>query len=144
MAGKVTAIDHLGYVVTDLDRAARFFIDVLGFEDINRRGELRDDDSDRMTRLFGVHSRAVGNYVFLQIGGSRVELLQWSSPDQNPSLPKNADVGGRHLALAVENLNEFLAQIAKEPGITVRERNNLGFYYVATPFGLEIQLVPAK
>jgi catechol 2,3-dioxygenase-like lactoylglutathione lyase family enzyme len=144
MAGSVTAIDHVGYVVTDLERAVRFFIDVLGFEDIERRGVLRNDDGDRMARLFGVHPRAVGTYVFLQVGGSRVELLQWTSPDQNAAVPRNCDLGGRHLALAVENLDDFLARMAQEPGVTVRERNDLGFYYVGTPFGLEIQLVPAK
>lgn len=144
MAGKVIAVDHLGFVVTDLDRAVRFFIDVLGFADIERRGALRDDEGDGMTRRFGVHPRAVGHYVFLQIGGARVELLQWTSPDQNTASPRNSDVGGRHFALAVENIDDLLVRIASEPGISVRERNSLGFYYVGTPFGLEIQLVPAK
>jgi catechol 2,3-dioxygenase-like lactoylglutathione lyase family enzyme len=144
MAGRVTAVDHVGYVVTNLEQALRFFIDVLGFEDINRRGVLRADDSDRMTRLFGVHPRAVGNYAFLAMDGRRVELLEWTSPDQNETLPRNCDLGGRHIALAVSEIEEFLARIAREPGISVRERNDLGFYYVGTPFGLEIQIVPQR
>lgn len=144
MSGNVTAVDHVGYVVTDLDQAVRFFVDVLGFEETNRRGEVRSEDGDRMTRLFGVHPRAVGRYAFMQLGEDRVELLEWSAPEQNSHLPLNSDRGGRHIALAVRDLDEYVVRIAAEPGVSVRERIDVGFYYVGTPFGLELQLVPAK
>ncbi len=144
MAGKVVAVDHVGYVVTNLEEAVRFFIDVLGFEECNRTGNLSDHTGDKMTSLFGVHPRADGNYHFLQIGGMKVELLQWTSPDQHTHLPKNSDLGGRHIAIAVEDIDDFLVQMQSQPGVSVRERNQLGFYYMSTPFGLEIQLIPAK
>jgi catechol 2,3-dioxygenase-like lactoylglutathione lyase family enzyme len=142
-AGSVRAIDHVGFVVTEIEPAVRFFVDVLGFEEIDRRGELEEADGDRMTRLFGVHPRATGQFRFLQLGSMRVELLQWSAPDQRTDVPRNADVGGRHLALSVGEIDSFLARVSAEPGVVVRERNDRGFYYVSTPFGLEIQLIPA-
>lgn len=140
--GSIQAIDHVGFVVTELDAAVRFFVDVLGFEEIDRRGELGEADGDRMNRLFGVHPRSTGRFRFLQLGSMRVELLQWSAPDQRTEVPRNADVGGRHLALSVNNIDGFLARISAESGVVVRERNDLGFYYISTPFGLEIQLIP--
>lgn len=144
MAGKITAVNHPGFVVTDLTAAVRFFVEVLGFAEANRAGVLRDDATDRMTRLFGVHPRAIGRYEFLRIGDGLVELLAWTAPDQNPALPTNADLGGRHLALSVTDIDDLLPRLAAQPGVTVRERNDLGFYYIATPFGLEIQLVPTS
>ena len=142
-AGSIQAIDHVGFVVTEIEPAVRFFVDVLGFEEIDRRGELKEADGDRMTRLFGVHPRATGTFRFLQLDSMLVELLQWVAPDQRTEVPRNADVGGRHLALTVGEIDSFLARISAEPGVVVRERNDRGFYYVSTPFGLEIQLIPA-
>jgi catechol 2,3-dioxygenase-like lactoylglutathione lyase family enzyme len=142
-SGSILAIDHAGYVVTDLAAAVQFFVDHLGFEEINRSGELSEADGDRMTRLFGVHPRSVGQFRFIQLGPMKIELLQWSAPDQVTNSPRNADVGGRHLALTVNEIDAFIARISREPGIVVRERNDRGFYYMATPFGLEIQLIPA-
>ena len=143
LTGSVQAIDHVGFVVTELDAAVRFFVDVLGFEEIDRRGELEEADGDRMTRLFGVHPRATGRFRFVRLGAMQVELLQWNAPDQRTELPRNADIGGRHLALTVGDIDSFLTRISAEPGVVVRERNDRGFYYVSTPFGLEIQLIPA-
>jgi catechol 2,3-dioxygenase-like lactoylglutathione lyase family enzyme len=142
MGGKVAAIDHVGFVVTDLDQAVRFFVDVLGFEEIGRRGELVDRNGDRMPRQFGVHPRAEGRFVFLRLGSGLLELLQWSAPDQRVEAPRNSDLGGRHLALSVEGIDELLSRLATEPGMTIREQNDRGFYYISTPFGLELQLLP--
>lgn len=141
--GTVTAIDHVGFVVSDLDRAVRFLVDLLGFEETGRVGELVDREGDRMTGIFGVHPRAEGRFVFLRLGASLVELLQWSSPDQRAESPRNSDVAGRHLALAVNGIDALVERLANEPGVTVRDRNDRGFRYVSTPFGLEIQLIPA-
>lgn len=141
MAGEVVAVDHVGYVVTDLDAAVRFFVEVLGFADANRRGEWRSDD-DLLTRLFGVEPRAEARYAFVKIGDDLVELLEWTAPDRATDIPKNSDPGGRHLALAVTGLDALVERLAAQPGVTVRELSERGFRYVSTPFGLDIQLSP--
>jgi catechol 2,3-dioxygenase-like lactoylglutathione lyase family enzyme len=142
MAGRVTAVDHVGFVVTNLDDAVRFFVEVLGFTDIARRGGFEDAKADRMTRLFGVDARAVVRYAFVELNGGKVELLEWDAADR-AGVPRNSDLGGRHLALAVADLDDLVEQLRSLPGVVVRERNERGFYYVGTPFGLEIQLTPA-
>lgn len=141
--GSIRAIDHVGFVVTDLDAAVAFFVEQLGFAEIDRNGTLAEAEGDRMTRLFGVHPRATGRFRFIELGSMRVELLQWEAPDQATNVPRNADVGGRHLALTVDGIEAFIARVSAHPGIVVRERNDRGFYYMGTPFGLEIQLIPA-
>lgn len=140
--GRIAAVDHVGFVVSDIGAAVGFFVDVLGFRETDRRGELVDRAGDHMVRQFGVHPRAEGRFAFVELGSRMVELLQWSSPDQRPEPPRNSDTGGRHLALTVIGIEALLARIAAEPGMTVRDRNERGFYYVGTPFGLEIQLIP--
>jgi catechol 2,3-dioxygenase-like lactoylglutathione lyase family enzyme len=142
-AGGVRAVDHVGYVVTDLDAALRFFVEHLGFREIDRRGVMGEPEGERMTRLFGVHPRATCRFQFVALGDAQVELLEWDAPEHSAESPSNADAGGRHLALTVDDIDATIARLHAQPGITVRERNDRGFYYMGTPFGLEIQLIPA-
>ena len=142
-AGMVLGVDHVGFVVPDLDAAVAFFVDALGFEDIERRGTLGDDAGDQMTTRLGVHPRAVARYAFVQRGTARVELLQWTAPDRHADPPRNSDAGGRHLALAVDDVGVLVDRLAAIDGVEVREANERGFVYVRTPFGLEVQLIPA-
>jgi catechol 2,3-dioxygenase-like lactoylglutathione lyase family enzyme len=140
--GKAIAVDHVGYVVNDLDAAVAFFIDELGFRDLDRRAELRDDKAHAMTARYDVNPRAVGRYAFIGIGDDKVEFLEWDAPNQNKTAPRNSDLGGRHLALKVDDLDAVAERLARLDGFTVREPNERGFRYVTTPFGLEIQLIP--
>ncbi|HEY7031801.1 MAG TPA: VOC family protein [Thermomicrobiales bacterium] len=136
------AVDHVGYVVSDLDAAAAFFVDVLGFEPLPRRGVSTDPEGDRMTGWYGVHPRASTRFAFFRLGGTTVELLEWTAPDQQRLQPRNSDYGGRHLALKTADLEAALARLRAVPGVAIREHNERGFVYVATPFGLELQLIP--
>jgi catechol 2,3-dioxygenase-like lactoylglutathione lyase family enzyme len=135
-------IDHVGYVVGDLDAASAFFVDVLGFEALPRRGESAYDEGDVMTQLFGVHARASYRFAFFTLGGSTVELLEWTAPDQHRTHPLNSDFGGRHLAIKTTDLDAAIARVSTVPGVTVRARTERGFVYVSMPFGLEVQLIP--
>jgi catechol 2,3-dioxygenase-like lactoylglutathione lyase family enzyme len=141
--GPIARVDHVGYVVTNLEQAVTFFVEQLGFRDLQRRGTLEDPDGDLMTRRFGVHPRAVGRYAFVGVGDDRVEFIEWQAPDRRVDSPRNSDAGGRHLALATPDLDGLSARLATLPGVVVRETNEIGFRYVTTPFGLEIQLIPA-
>jgi catechol 2,3-dioxygenase-like lactoylglutathione lyase family enzyme len=136
------AVNHVGFVVRDLDEGLRFFIDVLGFEAItDRRGALAPD-GDVMTRRFGIDPGASGRYAFLRLGDATIELLAWSAPGQNTIPPLNSDVGGRHLAITVSDMAAAVERLRSVPGVTVREPNDAGYVYCATPLGLEIQLIP--
>jgi catechol 2,3-dioxygenase-like lactoylglutathione lyase family enzyme len=140
--GRAIGVDHVGYVVNDLDAAVAFFINELGFEDLNRRAVMRDDDGDSMSARFDVHPRAVGRYCFLGVGGDKVELLEWTAPNSSVTPPRNSDLCGRHLAIKVDDLDAAAARLSRLDGVTVREPNERGFRYVTTPFGIEIQLIP--
>jgi catechol 2,3-dioxygenase-like lactoylglutathione lyase family enzyme len=137
-----SAVHHVGYVVRDIEEGLRFFIEVLGFERVEgRRGEAPPRD-DLQTRRFGVPADAFGKWAFLRIGDQLVELLEWSAPGRNETTPLNSDLGGRHLALTVTDIDDAVAKL-KAAGATVREPNDAGYIYCATPMGLEVQLIPA-
>lgn len=140
----LASLNHVGFVVTDIDAATSCLIDLFGFEALPRKGVMGDPDGNpQLTALFGVNPRAVMNFAFLSLGDAVVELLAWETPDYNPTPPRNSDAGGRHLALNVPDFDAVIKRLSATPGYTVRERSDRGFVYVGTPFGLELQLIPA-
>lgn len=143
MSGPFAAINHIGFVVRNLDEGARFFTEVLGFDAVtNRKGELTPD-GDSLTRRFGVDAAAHGRFAFFRLGDTSIELLEWNAAGRNEVVPLNSDLAGRHLAITVSDMDAALARLRAAKGVTVREPNEAGFVYCATPLGLEIQLIPA-
>jgi catechol 2,3-dioxygenase-like lactoylglutathione lyase family enzyme len=145
MTNPFQGVNHIGYVVTDLNLAERFVAEVLGFEIVaGRTGELGEPEGDAMTRRLGVHPRATGSFRFYRSGDLLIEFLQWQSPDQVNEPARNCDVGGRHLAVSVSDMPTALKRISAFPGVEIREPNDRGFTYVTLPFGLELQLIPVE
>ena len=138
-----TAIDHFGYVVPNMEQAIGFFTEVLGFELLSLDGPFTDD-GDRVARWWGVHRRAAGWFAYLRYGAAVVELTQWQTPDQNTHVPSNSDLGGRHFAIAVTDLDAATTYLKAQPGVTVFDRSEWGFVYFTTPWGMTLQIVPAR
>jgi catechol 2,3-dioxygenase-like lactoylglutathione lyase family enzyme len=145
MISPFRGVNHIGYVVTDLDLAERFVTEILGFEVVaGRTGELGEPEGDAMYRRLGVHPRATGSFRFYRSGDLMIEFLAWASPDQVPAPARNCDIAGRHLAVSVSDMPSALDRIGTFPGVEVREPNDRGFVYVNLPFGLELQLIPVE
>jgi|SRR5690625_2818581 len=133
-------IDHTGFVVPDIDEAVTFFTEVLHFELLFQPEPMSFSD-DRLKRSFGVHAQAsVEGAAFLQYGGKKIELVQWTDPEQQAG-PKPADIGTAHLAISVTDLDRAYTYFESVPGVSVREFSPIGFFYITTPWGLEIQIV---
>lgn len=138
-----TVIDHFGYVVPNIEPAIQFFTEVLGFELLSLDGPFTDD-GDRVARWWGVHPRAAGWFAYLRYGSAVVELTQWATPDQNTHVPSNSDLGGRHFAIAVTDIDAATEYLQVQPGVTVLDKSEWGFVYFTTPWGMTLQIVPAK
>jgi len=137
-----SAVNHVGLVVRNLDEGARFFTDVLGFEPVPERTGRLVPNGDTLTRRFGVDANADGRFAFFRHGNALIELLEWTAPGRKDTAPLNSDLGGRHLAISVSDIDSAIERLKAIPGVTVREPNDAGYIYCATPLGLEIQLIP--
>jgi glyoxylase I family protein len=86
-------IDHVEIVTDQLDRTVQFYIDVLGF---------RVKARDRIERSgLGVPI----NLVYLDLGGTVVELISYDGADIEPA-PKNEHLGYRMIALEVDDMQK--------------------------------------
>lgn len=108
-------IDHINIVVSNIEKAEEFFVD-LGFEP-RKEAELEGDWINKLTGLDGVKAE----YVALGLPGQNVdiELLQYFNPaggtDEEISKPNR--IGFRHLALEVNNIETLTGKL-KDKGIT--------------------------
>ncbi len=95
---KPSHIEHIGIAVADLDSAIRFYENILGVKCYNI--EVIADQKVRT--------------AFFKIGQTKIELLQSTDPEGpvGKFIEKKGE-GIHHLAFAVENIEEHLADAEK-------------------------------
>jgi len=88
----IKSLDHLALVATDVERAVRFFTDLLGFKESGR--------------LETSHS---GTIVFVSLGGTQIELFGTGEAKAAPAADRA--VGFKHVALLVEDIDGEYARL---------------------------------
>lgn len=143
-------LDHIGFTVPNLTEAVDFFVNIIGCEPFYELGPFAADD-DWMTKTLNVHPRAVMTRLkFLRCkNGSNFELFEYAAPDQNPTQPRNSDVGGHHLAFYVDDFGAALDHL-RHNGVKILgtpttrlEGPSAGqtWVYFLTPWGMQLELV---
>jgi glyoxylase I family protein len=142
-------VDHIGITVPDLAEATRFFVDVLGCEYLYTLGPYVHDD-DWMTEHLNVHPRAVMKELhFFRCGGQAIfEVFEYAAPDQDPTPPRNSDVGGHHVAFYVDDLDAAVAylkeqgvRVCGEPTASKGPSEGQRWVYFLSPWGMQFELV---
>ncbi len=143
------SVDHVAYTVANLEAALEFFVEVLGAEYVYRTSVKLNDPS--VAQGLGVPPRGRMERAVLRMGPTdNIELNQFWVAHARNLPPCHSDVGGRHLALHVDDVTKAAAQLACVPGCTVLgppqticEGLIAGdrWVYVRTPIGLHVELV---
>ncbi|MDO8966788.1 VOC family protein [Algoriphagus sp.] len=123
----LTSLHHIAIICSNYERSKRFYTEILGFNIIQEvyRAERQSYKLD------------------LELNGSYlIELFSFPDPPKRVSRPEAC--GLRHLAFAVENIEESIAFLVKsginpEP-IRVDEHTGKRFTFFADPDDLPIEL----
>jgi catechol 2,3-dioxygenase-like lactoylglutathione lyase family enzyme len=143
-------VDHIGFTVPDLAEASEFLVGVLGCEYMYTLGPFRDDGGDWMAEHLNVHPRAVMRQLhFFRCGGAAIfEVFQYEAPGQAAVPPRNSDVGGHHVALYVDDLDEAVAYLRQrgvrvlgEPTASRGPSEGQRWVYFLAPWGMQFELV---
>lgn len=147
----LTRVDHIGVTVPDIQQAQRFFVETLGCEFLYSLAPKADPAGNWMTATLNVHPRAVIEEIyFFRCGGQAIfEVFQWSAPDQRSELPRNSDIGGHHVALYVDDLDEAVSYLRSRPEVTVLgepvvsagANEGQRWIYFLSPWGMQFELV---
>jgi lactoylglutathione lyase len=116
---------HTRYRVNDLEKTVRFYVDVLGLQEVRRHKSPRGSE-----------------LVFLKTPGSE-ELIEICSFPSSGPVQVQADL--THLAFQVDNLESFAKHLEKH-GIKYSDgphmkENGSGFAFIDAPEGYEIELM---
>jgi len=141
--------DHFGFTVPDLDEAEAFLVDVLGAVHVYTLGGKRADD-DWMAVHLGVHPRTeIREIRFYRLGnGLNLETFAYDAADGQAPQPRNSDIGGHHLALYVDDMDEAVEYL-REKGVEVMgapvasagASAGQRWVYFRSPWGMQFELV---
>lgn len=141
--------DHFGFTVPDLDEAERFLVDVLGATPVYTLAG-KHSDGDFMQTHLGVHPRtAITEIRFYRLGnGTNLEVFGYDSADGQAPQPRNSDIGGHHLALYVDDMDEAAeylrsagVEVMGEPVTSAGASTGQRWLYFRSPWGMQFELV---
>ena len=122
-------IDHIEVVTDKPAETERFYTDVLGFQ-VRARDHIERPGGSSL------------DLVYLDLGGSTVELLCWHGVPVSPA-PAPEHLGYRMIALEVDDMDKTVAEL-KEKGVEVvwgpMVRPNYARAEIADPNGYHIEL----
>jgi len=143
----IVGVHHHGVTVSDLDRAIRFYHDVLGLELVSEPSPVFGGPA--LGPATGVPAASL-RQVCLAAGDDIVELIEWATPPapDGAPFPLHA-LGAQHLALRVSDLNSIVESLtaagtrffsgpnAVDDGVLAGWR----WVYFADPDGISVELV---
>ncbi|SDA92465.1 Catechol 2,3-dioxygenase [Pseudomonas sp. NFACC15-1] len=142
---QVSAIDHVGINVPDIDTATRFFSALMGARVISdiSPGKIPDQWKSQF-RWHG--SSELQRFVMLQMdGGAKLELFQYQGSEVNQVQPHGDDAGASHVALRTADIDGSLATL-KRLNVTILNEpitntDGVRWFYFQAPWGTQIELV---
>lgn len=123
-------IHHVAIISSNYEKSKNFYTKILGLE-IIREVYREDRDSYKLD---------------LKIGNSQIELFSFRNPPKRLSYPEAC--GLRHLALAVNNIEEVINELnlngIDTEEVRIDEFTNCKFTFFEDPDGLPIELYETK
>jgi len=150
------SVDHISWTVPDLEAALRFYVDVIGAEELFRMGPIDaadipvgEDGRDWMESHVGVAGARLTLAMLKLTDNMNFQLVQYDKPaDRRQELPRNCDRGGHHLGLKVDDVDKTIAYL-RAHGCTPFETIEISEgplagkknVYVLDPFGHQLEIV---
>lgn len=136
----MSAFNHVGQCVTDLDRSKRFYCDLFGFT-LEREINPPDDGS---AQLMSLTPPLAMTAAYLVRDGLVLELLHYAAAGQTQPFRARTmnEPGLTHLSLSVDDIPAVCAQIPEYGGEVVESSNIGAAVFVRDPDGQLLELLP--
>jgi len=133
------AFNHVGQVVTDLDRSKRFYCELLEFR-FEREIQPPDEASSQLMSLTPPLGMTA---CYLSRDGLVLELLHYSASGQTRAVAERRmnDPGLTHLSLSVDDVESVLARVPEHGGDVIATSNIGAGVFIRDPDGQLIELL---
>lgn len=150
----ITGVHHFSFSVTDIGKTIDFYTKVLGVE---LRSKTRNKYETLGTALFGTkwglnQREAELEIAVMNIGGNRVEFIEYRNPKAQPYHKNPSFAGSAHLALRVDDM-EATRKRLEEAGVEFHSpvqsfmeggKVEWKWCYFRDPDGIILELVEQK
>jgi catechol 2,3-dioxygenase-like lactoylglutathione lyase family enzyme len=136
----MSAFNHVGQCVTDLERSKRFYCELFGFT-LEREINPPDDSSAKLLSLTAPMGMTAS---YLVRDGLVLELLQFAADGQTrPFRPRTMNEPGlTHISLSVDDLAAVCAQVSEFGGEVIESTDIGAAVFVRDPDGQLLELLP--
>ena len=142
---RYTALDHIGFSVTDLDRSIDFYNLLLGEEPILRKVW----DVEYVSRILGYPKVKLDAAFWRLPGGTILELLEYVEPGPGQVDMETYNAGNAHLCLVTEDMDADFARLRGHAELRSEDPIEIpwGPYeggraaYLRDPDGISIELI---
>jgi glyoxylase I family protein len=129
-ASMIKGIDHSSFTVSDMERSISFYRDIMGMKvDWDSAAEgvrFKGPEADKVTGCPGTEQRL----VFMTIGDSRIELVQYTPSGKALLDNKASDTGSAHVCFKTDNVQDFYQKLL-ENGVRIHcPPQHIGFGWV--------------
>jgi catechol 2,3-dioxygenase-like lactoylglutathione lyase family enzyme len=149
LANNITAVDSVGITVSDMDKAIKFYTEVLSFQKVSDN-EVLGSEYERLQGIFGVRLRVVK----MRLGDEFLELTEYLTPKGRP-IPvesRSNDRWFQHIAIAVsdmdrayEILRKYKVQYASTAPQRIPDSNKaaagIRAFYFKDPDGHNLEII---
>ena len=136
----MSAFNHVGQCVTDLERSQRFYCELFGFV-VEREINPPDEGSAQLLSLAPPLGMTA---VYLVRDGLVLELLHFAAPGQTQPFRERAlnEPGLTHISLSVDDIAATCARVSEFGGEVIESSNIGAAVFVRDPDGQLLELLP--
>ena len=136
----MTAFNHVGQCVSNLDRSKRFYCELFGFS-LEREITPPDESSAQLMSLTPPLGMTA---AYLVRDGLVLELLHYSADGQTlPFRPRTMNEPGlTHVSLSVDDIDDVCARVPDYGGEVVESSNIGAAVFIRDPDGQLVELLP--
>jgi catechol 2,3-dioxygenase-like lactoylglutathione lyase family enzyme len=138
----MTTYNHIGQVVTDLNRSKRFYQEVLGFKFWY---EIQAPE-EATAKLVSLASPLRLTAAYMTLDGLVLELLYYAAPGAVSAFRRRSmnEPGLTHLSISVDDINATARKAVEYGGQMIAE-SDIGFaLFIRDPDGQLLELLPTS
>lgn len=143
MSFKIEAVHHIGITVRDMQTSFDWYSKMFGLVP----GVVNHGEGDELSRAVQVPDAKL-DFSMIEIGGTRIEFLQYKNPVGKDFDLNNSDVGATHICIQIDDMdlayNTLLERgaVFNAPPVTLTDGHLAGsrWAYLRDPDGVQLEI----
>ena len=143
MSFTVEAVHHIGITVRDIQKSFDWYSRMFGLTP----GAINQGSGEALSTAVGVPNTQL-SFSMIEIGGTRIEFLQYHEPEGKDFNLRNCDVGATHICLQVDDMDSAVKTLTERGAVFTTTPNTIHggdldgsqWAYFRDPDGIQLEI----